>query len=131
MVLVAAIGLFNLVQVARYLSALNFTYIHMVHDIQQRIQASGDTQPVLLGGIAETMSIELHIPALNSEYGTQALFWKVDKYHPNFYVALGPEDNVRQEISKKYNLELLATYNVMGNYYDGKPVYFYRLLPKQ
>jgi 4-amino-4-deoxy-L-arabinose transferase-like glycosyltransferase len=128
-VLVAAVGLFNLAQVARYLSAPNFTYINMVYDIQQRIRASGEARPVLLGAIAQTMSIELHIPTVNSQYGTQDLLWKLDQYHPNFYVALGPEDKVRTQISQRYNLELLATYNVLGNYYAGKPVYFYRLSP--
>jgi hypothetical protein len=129
LVLVAAVGLFNLAQVARYVSAPSYTYIKMVEDIQQRIQASGETQPVLLGGIAQTMSIELHIPTVNTQYGTQDLLWKLDQYHPNFYVALGPESKVRAQISQRYTLEWLATYNVLGNYYAGEPVYFYRLMP--
>ena len=128
-VLVAAVCLFNLVQVARYLVTPKYTYITMVHDIQQRIQSSGDTRPVLLGGIAQTMSIELHIPTVNTQYGTQDLLWKVDNYHPDFYVALGPEDPVRTQLNTRYQLELLATYHVLGDYYAGKPVYFYRLLP--
>jgi 4-amino-4-deoxy-L-arabinose transferase-like glycosyltransferase len=127
--LVAVVGIFNLVQTGLYLAAPNFTYIHMVHDIQQRIQTSGETQPVLLGAIAQTMSFELHIPTVNEKYGTQDLAWKLDQYHPNFYVALGPEGKVREQVSKKYNLELLAIYNVLGNYYAGEPVYFYQLLP--
>ncbi len=129
LVLVAAVGLFNLVQVGRYLGAPQYTYLDMVHDIQGRIQASGETQPVLLGAIAQTMSIELHIPTVNTQYGTQDLLWKLDQYHPNFYVALGPESKVREVVSQKYTLELLATYDVFGNYYAGEPVYFYRLTP--
>jgi hypothetical protein len=131
LVLVFVVAAFNLFQVANYLTAPKYTYFNMVHNIQQWIQASDVTQPVLLGAIAQTMSIELHIPTFNIQYGTQDLLWKLDQYHPNFYVALGPEGKARTQISTKYNLELLATYHVLGDYYAGYPVFFYRLTPIQ
>jgi 4-amino-4-deoxy-L-arabinose transferase-like glycosyltransferase len=129
--LVAAVSLFNLVQVVGYLESPKYTYVQMVADIQQRILGSGETRPVLLGAIAQTMSIELHIPTVNIQYGTQDLLWKLDQYHPEFYVALGSEGKARAVISQVYTLELLATYNVLGNYYGGDPVFIYRLVPNQ
>ena len=127
--LITGIGLFNLGKMAAYLYAPEYTYINAITNIQQRIQASGDTHPVLLGASAQTMSIEIHIPTTNTQYGTQDLLWKLERYRPTFYVAVGPESKVVDQISQMYNLKLLATYDVFGNYYAGKPLYFYRLIP--
>ncbi len=101
----------------------------MIEDVERQVENSGVNKPVLLGGMAQTMSIELHIATVNSQYGTQGLQWKLDRYRPDFYIALGTESKIRDQISQMYHLELLSTYDVLGNYYAGKPVYFYRLIP--
>ena len=106
-----------------------FSYITMVRDVQQRMAASGVKQPLLLGWIAHNISLETGVPALNSKYGTRDIAWKMQTYHPNFYISLGPESPERDQIEAAGGrLELLATYDVLGNYYAARPVYFYRLI---
>jgi len=113
---------------ANYALTPKFTYINMVHDIQQRMTASGVKQPLILGWIAHNISLETGVPALNSKYGTRDIAWKMQTYHPNFYIALGSETPERDQIEAAGGqLELLATYDVLSNYYGGRPVNFYRL----
>jgi len=115
-------------QQVNYALTPKFTYINMVHDTQQRMTASGVKQPLIMGWIAHNISLETGVPALNSKYGTRDIAWKMQTYHPNFYISLGPETPERDQIEAAGGqLELLATYDVLGNYYGGRPVYFYRL----
>jgi len=128
LLLLALASIWGFARQVNYALTPRFTYINMLHDIQQRMAASGVEQPLILGWIAHNISLETGVPALNSKYGTQDIAWKMWAYHPNFYIALGPETPERDQIEAAGGqLELLATYDVLGNYYAGRPVYFYRL----
>jgi hypothetical protein len=128
LLLLALASLWGFARQVNYALTPKFTYINMVRDVQQRMAASGVANPLLFGWIAHNISLETGVPALNSKYGTQDIAWKMRTYHPNFYIALGPEAPERDQIEAAGGqLKLLAAYNVLGNYYGGRPVYFYRL----
>ena len=71
LLLLALASIWGFARQVNYALTPRFTYINMLHDIQQRMAASGVEQPLILGWIAHNISLETGVPALNSKYGTQ------------------------------------------------------------
>ncbi|MEK6588219.1 MAG: hypothetical protein AABY97_05195, partial [Chloroflexota bacterium] len=85
---------------------------------------------LLIGNMANSISLATGVPSINSILGTRDLHWKLLRYRPSYYVALGEEKSTAQQLGKMYDLQQLATYDVFGNYYDGKRVQLYKLVMK-
>ena len=127
LVLLAGIGAVNLIGIISHLASPQFSFIEMARDVEARIEAHrGD--PLLIGNIANSVSLATGVPSINSELGTRDLAWKLEKYRPGYFLALGEEKPTVRELSEAYELQPLASYDVFGNYYDGKQVQLYKLI---
>jgi hypothetical protein len=126
LVLLAGIGSLNLIGIARLLVSPQFSFIEMAQDVEAQIQA-GEGDPLLIGNMANSISLATGVPSINSELGTRDLSWKLEKYHPGYFIALGEEKPTVRALSEVYELQPLASYDVFGNYYDGKQVQLYKL----
>jgi hypothetical protein len=126
LVLVAGIGAVNLIGIVRHLASPQFSFVEMAWDVEAQIEAHGGN-PLLIGNIANSVSLATGLASINSELGTRDLPWKLEKYRPGYYLALGEEKPTVRKLSEVYELQPLASYDVFGNYYDGKPVQLYKL----
>jgi hypothetical protein len=126
LVLVAGIGAVNLIGIVGHLASPQFSFVEMARDVEAQIEAHGGN-PLLIGNIANSVSLATGLASINSELGTRDLPWKLEKYRPGYYLALGEEKPTVRELSDTYELQELATYDVFGNYYNGKPVQLYKL----
>lgn len=115
--------------IAQYMRSPEFSFINMAHGIQRVVENTNhnDQDVILLGDIANSISLVTGIPSINTTHGTQELSWKLVNYRPKYYVALGEKKSIIKTIKKYFNIEELSTYNVYNNYYQGKVVHFYRL----
>lgn len=123
---VAAVHLFN---IARYLGSPEFTFVEMAGDVEERIDSDKDDN-LLIGNMANSITLATGIPSINSVLGTRDLRWKALTYRPTHYIALGEEKETARQLSEVYYLEELSAYDVFGNYYDGKRVRLYKLVMK-
>jgi hypothetical protein len=127
LVLLAGIGAVNLIGIARLLASPQFSFIEMAQDVEAQIEAHGG-DPLLIGNMANSISLATGLASINSELGTRDLSWKLEKYRPGYYLALGEEKPTVRELSEVYELQPLASYDVFGNYYNGKQVQLYKLI---
>jgi 4-amino-4-deoxy-L-arabinose transferase-like glycosyltransferase len=123
-----AIAAINLFAVGRHLASPQFSFVAMAADVAKHIEA-GDGKFLLVGNLANSVSLATGVPSINSELGTEDLQWKLQRYRPGYYLALGEEKPTVRTLSESFDLELLASYDVFGNYVDGKQVRLYRLHP--
>jgi len=123
----------NVQTIAAHMGDLQFTFIRMCADIRQRTAPhSGQPGPVLMGNVADSISLETGIPAVNDRLGAADLAARVRLYEPTHYVSIGPvEPEVAQVLGKAGDLALLSRYDVYDNYYTGQPVYLYALQRRQ
>ncbi len=125
LVLLAGISAVNLISIVRHLTSPQFSFVEMARDVGRRMEAAGE--PVLIGNMANSISLATGVFSINSELGTRDLRWKLQRYRPGFYIALGEEKPTARGLSEVYDLQLLASYDVFGNYYTGRPVHLYKL----
>ena len=86
---------------------------------------------VLLGSLADSIALTTGLPAVNDRLGTAFLAERLERYRPTHYVSIGPSPpEVAPILTARYQLELLARYDVLHNYYTGQPVHLYALIPK-
>jgi hypothetical protein len=127
--LVACIGIVNFAQIVRFMGQLQYTVRDMGVDISRRIHSSAVFQPVyLVGNLADSVSMITGIPGINTQLGYKDLNWRLDTYHPQFYVSLGVDSREVRRLNKRYRLREMATYQVFGDYYHNKSVYLYQLI---
>jgi len=127
LVLLAGIGAVNLIGIVTHLASPQFSFIEMAQDVEAQIEVRGG-DPLLIGNMANSVSLATGVPSINSELGTRDLAWKLEKYRPGYFLALGEERPTVRELSEVYELQPLASYDVFGNYYDGKQVQLYKLI---
>jgi 4-amino-4-deoxy-L-arabinose transferase-like glycosyltransferase len=128
--LIAGIVAVNLFSIGRYLSSPRFSFVDMADDVRWRIYSGQGTNRLLVGNMANSITLATGIPSINSILGTRDLGWKLGRYRPGYYVALGEESATVRQLSEVYDLEELSSYDVFANYYSGKRVTLYRLLPR-
>ena len=119
----------NTAQIVGYIRTPRFTWIDMAHDIKQRIAASDHPNGILMGDIANSISLAAAQPSITATWGTQSVAWKLERYQPAFYVALGPDHSTRAIIEADHDLVLLQSYDVLDNYYRGERVFLYAIRP--
>ena len=128
-VLVAGIAAVHLFNIAKYLSSPEYTFVDMAGDVKERID-SGKGNNLLIGNMANSITLATGIPSINSVLGTRDLRLKAMTYRPTYYIALGEEKETARQLSEVYYLEELSAYDVFGNYYDEKRVHLYKLVMK-
>ncbi len=129
LLILAGIGAVNLIAIASHLTSPKFSFVEMAQDVEARIEAGGGNR-LLIGNMANSISLATGVPSVNSELGTRDLAWKLGEYHPGYYIALGDEKPTVRALGEVYDLQRLASYDVFGNYYGGKRVQLYQLAPK-
>ncbi len=120
---------FNAIQVIDYIRTPRFTWIDMARDIQQRIATSDRPDGILMGDIANSISLATAQPSINATWGTQSVAWKLEQYQPAFYVVLGQDRSTRAIIEANHDLVLLQSYDVLDNYHRGERVLLYAIRP--
>ena len=126
LVLLASIGGINLIGIVSHLASPQYSFIEMAQDVEAQI-VTGGGDALLIGNMANSTSLATGVPSINSELGTRDLQWKLQKYRPGYYLALGEEKPTVRALSEVYELQPLASYDVFGNYYNGKQVQLYKL----
>jgi hypothetical protein len=121
----------NASSITSYLWHPNYSFLTMTQDVQRRINQESHRKPLLLGNLANSISLATGIPSINEDIGTRDLRWKLSRYQPTHYVSLGVNNEVIDIVEESYTLEKLATYDVFGNYYRGKRVHLYKLTQKR
>jgi hypothetical protein len=115
----------NFVQIVDYLRSPQFTLVETAEDIRSQMEQPGG---MLMGGMANTISLAAGIPSINSKMGTSTLQWRIVQYSPTHYVSVGLDHETVELVKEMGDLELLATYDAFGNYYGGRRVHFYRII---
>jgi len=126
----AAIILVNLAAMIGYLRAPQYTFRDLGRTIQQSIHSTQGQPVYLLGNLANSISLSSQIPSINTDLGPRGLTWKIERYHPGYFISLGEEENMLERLSNDYQVQALSKVDVFNNYYLGKPVYFYQLIQK-
>jgi hypothetical protein len=127
--MVVFIGMINIIQITRFMSQLQYTFRDMGLDASHRIREIAGQQPVyMVGNLADSMSLVTGIPAINTQLGFKDLNWRLAVYNPLFYVSLGVDRREIQRLNKQYIVKEMASYQVFGNYYHGKPIYLFQLM---
>lgn len=121
----------NLFHIISYLYSPQYSFLNMCQDIRGRVAPKSDQRVVLLGHLANSISLVTEIPSINTVYGTQDLRWKLFRYKPTYYVSLGIEEKVIKVIKETYDMKQLSTYDVFNNYYGGQKVYFYEIIKQE
>jgi hypothetical protein len=129
-ILAAGIAAFHFASIVAYLNEPEYTFRRMADDVR-RLALSGASHPLVVGNMANSITLATGIPSINSKEGTRPLEWRLARYRPGYYIALGEEGDTARRIGQLYGLEPLATYDVFGNYYAGKRVHFYRLVSRR
>jgi hypothetical protein len=133
--IVCLCGFYNAYCVADYLVHPRYSMLSMAHDVHDRV-LKGNRGNILLGSMANTVSLENYVPSINDRYGSKPLAWKLDAYCPAYYINSGDEPGswhywaqleARRVVESRYSLELDAHYVVFA---AGRPednVYLYKL----
>lgn len=123
--LLALLATVNLVQVVNYLRSPQFTLMELAADISRRVEPQGGP---IMGGMANTLSLATGLPSINSKMGTGDLAWRVRNYSPTHYVSVGFDHETIGQLREMGELVQLESYDVFGNYNNGRQVRLYRLI---
>lgn len=147
--LLAACGAFafvavrNTIQIGRRMLHPQYSFAEMARDIRTRMVAAPQAGSVLMGHFSTTVSLYEPMIAVNDRYGHFALPDRLQRYRPHYLVTLSSLKNPLEVDGKYdglievwrpaalrqfYRVELLRTYDVLGNYDEGS-VHLYRLWP--
>ena len=99
----------------------------MADDIGDRMRQDRLEDPILLGNMADSISLATGVQSLDDRLGWMGLADKLELYSPDYYVSLGVDEDSNLTVSSYRPLELLAVYDVFENYNAGKRIYFYRI----
>ena len=131
-----ALGLVGLVVAAnafrltRYMCLPEYSFRDMARDVQRRVDADRPGRVVMLGYMASTVSLVTGHSTINDQIGSRDLEWKLRAHRPNYYISRGKRMEVLSVLERSYDMELLSVYDVFHNYFNDRPVYFYRLTEK-
>lgn len=132
MTMVVSAVLLNLLKIGICLAQPNFSFVTMTHQVEKLIsdRSRNKKDVLLMGNMANSISLETGIRSINATVGTHDLMWKVGKYKPDYYVSLGIEPEAINKLEKMYKLVLIGTFDVYQNYYGGKKVLLFQLVRK-
>lgn len=129
--LVAVSLALDIAQAVRYLASPKYSLLEMAEEVGDRIREDGLEDPVLLGNMADTIGLVTGLRSVDDRLGWMDLAERLELHSPDYYISLGVYEGLNETISDFGQLELLAVYDVLGNYYSGKRVYFYRINPRE
>jgi 4-amino-4-deoxy-L-arabinose transferase-like glycosyltransferase len=122
----------NIYNIFNYMQSPKYSFLSMSKEIR-RVISSEDNTSILMGHFANSISLANGVFSVNDDLGTEDLDQKIKRYHPKYYVSMGKysESGRGNVLDRFYKVELISTFDVFDNYYNHKPVYFYRLRDKR
>lgn len=132
-ILCALIIMSNMIRNLGYIRSLQYSFVNMGKHIQERLKSYGTEHILIVGHFADSISLLTQIPGMNSHLGTGDLAWRLRAYQPLYYITLGEarSDTLESKtLQTYYDMDLVSSYDVFGNYYGGKKVYLYALKNK-
>ena len=122
----------NIYNIFTYMQSPKYSFLSMSKEIR-RVISSEDNTSILMGGFANSISLANGVFSVNDDLGTENLDQKIKRYHPKYYVSMGKysESGRGNVLDRFYKVELISTFDVFDNYYNHKPVFFYRLRDKR
>jgi hypothetical protein len=133
---VAAVGcllLYNAARIADHLRHPTYSFARMAREVGNIVnEAAGSERPgVLLGDMAESVSLESDVRAISLEYGTRDLETRIAADCPTHFISLlAPEEGEDRALSAYYVVEPIKEWKVFENYYEHRPVRLSRLRPR-
>lgn len=124
-VLVAAVAMNESRHVIAYMSNPSYSFYQMAREVGDIIQEREGkvSDVVLLGHIADSVSLEIGTRSVNVMQVTRDLKWKFKEYRPKYLLVMSKDDKVLQTaISEGGHIMKLASWDVFDNYYTGYPV---------
>lgn len=129
LVLVAGSIVGDAYQIVRDLRAPRHTLVNMAYDIREVMAADGQSNAVVAGHFANTISLISGVRSLNDEFGSRPFGWRLDRYQPGYFVSEGTSgENIWGPLRSRYQPVAVKSYDV----FDGNiatHVVLYRLLP--
>ncbi|WP_299403121.1 glycosyltransferase family 39 protein [Acaryochloris sp. IP29b_bin.148] len=116
-------------KIINHISLPQFTFREMAEDVQQVMatQSSAKNTPILLGNLANSISLATGIQSVNTDLSIQPISWKIQTYNPQFYISLGHEPEVVDVLRQTYQLQKISEWDVFDNFYKNKAVYLFKL----
>lgn len=130
LILISFSAAYDGARIIRYLAFPSYSFVEMARNMKARIESGGDSHTIILGYQANQIGLATGIESINDKHGTKSLEWRIQRYRPNYYVRWGNFDDYLPILDQFYDVKLIATYDVFGNYYEGNPLRFYALTAK-
>ena len=122
--LLAAMLLINGIATVSQLMALDSSYVSASRQIDELLEPGA----VLMGDIADQIALEADVVALHGEHGVLSFDERLQLFDPDYFVHSGPlEPKQIAALSARFEISLLAKFDVMDNYYSGEPLHLFRL----
>ncbi len=118
-VLIAVMG-YGTFEIGRYLVHRSYSFELMAMDVKAIIDRSrkGSGSPVLLGDIADSVSIIAKARAVNADLGTTPLLDRIHAYPPSFVITAFDADTLVPLMERAgYRLRKVGEWRVYENYY--------------
>lgn len=137
----------SLRDLASYQAAISYSFAEMAHDVEATIAADPDAPPILLGHFSTTVALYTGLVPVNDRFAPSPLAERLDRWEPRYLVtesdvrsrdhldqhqtATAAEGGLRwKALNDHYaGIEEIRAYDVFDNY-QGWPVFFYRLRPR-
>ncbi|HOP46429.1 MAG TPA: glycosyltransferase family 39 protein [Desulfobacteraceae bacterium] len=124
LIIVFGVSLHGSGKIASYLSAPRYSFYQMAQEVGGIIKKREGivSKVVLLGKMADSVSLEIATLPINPSWGKDTLDLKLKKYRPQYLI--GHRDKVVLEAVKSNggHVAELASWDVYSNYYGGKRV---------
>lgn len=119
----SAIGAYRIVD---YLTHPKWSYVEFCEQLVSDLEGSAP-QALLMGDMAPQVSIATGIDAISGLVGVETPTWRAETYQPTHLITRGRiSSKLRSAVADTGSLELVKTFEVMDNYYNG-PVHLYRV----
>jgi hypothetical protein len=132
-VAVGCLLVYNCALIGNHLRHPSYSFTSMVREVGDIVNrsAASERPGVLLGDMAESVSLESGVRAISLEYGTRDLETRIAAGCPTYLISLlTPEEGEERALSAYYVIEPTKEWQVFENYYEHRPVRLSRLRPR-
>ena len=111
-------------RIVDYLAHPRWSYSNFCEELRSDLEGGG-SRVLLMGDMAPQVSIATGIEAISGLVGTQPAAWRFQQYRPTHLITRSPfTERLIVAIEDLDSPELIKTYDVLENYYEG-PVYLH------
>ena len=120
----------NAGRIVGYVTDPSYSFVTMAREVAAIVNhPAGDRgSGVLLGDMAPSLSIERRISATSMGHTPEGLAAQIVRHCPTYFITLESDrGHDVHALSEYYAVEPVGHWNVLGNYYEGRPVRLFRL----